>query len=107
MIGVGVRQQNRIEVPHAKGQRLLPQVGPGIDQDAARTRARRDRSTDAGACRAGRWTGRRRSRSAIIGTPCDVPVPRKVTAGWGQGMMMREGSCGAVFVASTKRIWSS
>ncbi len=33
MIGVGVRQENRIDVPHAKGQRLLPQVGTGIDQD--------------------------------------------------------------------------
>jgi len=79
-------------------------------------RARPDGSTDADACHADLWIGRPRSRrrssarhamclnqetSLSLGSPFDPARDDPECQSKGQGMMMREASCGSVFVAST------
>ena len=77
VIGVAVREEDRVDAADVVAQRLRAQVGPGVDQDARR-RASRRRWTAAAACRADRSSGRSSQSQPIIGTPCDVPVPRNV-----------------------------
>ena len=48
VIGMRVRQQDRVEMSHTKRQRLLSQVRPGIDEDArVRRHVEIDRRTQA------------------------------------------------------------
>ena len=62
VIGVPVGEEDRVNARDAVAQRLRAQVGPGVDEEAARRRSRR-RSTDGAACRGDRSSGRSRSRT--------------------------------------------
>ena len=63
VVGVGVRQQDRVDATHVVSQRLRPQVGRRVDQHAEPVVALDvDRGAQC-ACPGGRRTGRRRNRS--------------------------------------------
>ena len=85
MIGVAVREQDGINARYAARERLLAKVGGRVHEDR---RPVLDRQVDS--------DGRvRRSRLSlewqtlhwqpIIGTPCEVPLPRYVTRAFIQG----------------------
>ena len=78
MIGVAVREQDRVDARDAVRQRLLPEVGRGVDEDRrVAGHVDVDRRPQPLVARIGR---RHTSQSQpIIGTPGEVPVPRKVT----------------------------
>ncbi len=78
MIGVAVREEDGVDAADVVRQRLRAQVGPGVDQQ------RRPSSSVAmrteGRSRLSRGSVERQVAQSqpIIGTPCDVPVPRNV-----------------------------
>ena len=89
---MAVREQDRVDAPHVVRQRLRAQVGGRVDENRAHGGCAIGGCVDAdrAAQTSIRIDGRvRRSRGSvdrqtaqsqpIIGTPCDVPVPRTVT----------------------------
>ncbi len=74
-----VRVENRVDAPEVVPQRLRPQVRRRVHEHAAARR--RSSSAMDGRDRASRGSVDRHTPQSqpIIGTPCDVPVPRKRT----------------------------
>ena len=78
VIGVAVREEDGVDAADAERQRLRAQVGSGIDQQRVPVVGLdEDRRAPAPIARIGR-IDRSAQSQPIIGTPCDVPVPRKV-----------------------------
>jgi hypothetical protein len=78
VIGVAVGDEHGVDAAEPVRQRLLAQVGGGIDEDL---RVPRDVDVDRRAepLSFGSSEVQTAQSQPIIGTPCDVPVPRKVT----------------------------
>ena len=78
VIGVAVREEDRVDPADAVGQRLRAEVGSGIDEHAGPVVGI---DVDRGAQPVSRGSVERQVAHSqpIIGTPCDVPVPRNVT----------------------------
>ena len=79
VIGMTVGHQDRVHPPDAEGERLLAQVRGGVHQHAgAAVHLQIDRRA-AAAGRAGPSDRHTSHVQPIIGTPCDVPLPRIVS----------------------------
>jgi hypothetical protein len=86
VIGVAVREEDRVDAADAVAQRLQPQVGPASTSTRAPASPRRS-TGGARVARIGRPADAQ--SQPIMGTPCDVPVPRNVT-------LIHAGACAAL-----------
>ena len=101
VIGVAVREQDRVDAADVVGERLRAQVGRGVDEDRthragerralARRAARQSRSGSTAACggRADRSIGRRRSRSRSPARRATCRCPSTRDSSKAQGSMIR------------------
>ena len=73
---MAVREEDRVDAADVGAQRLRAQIGPGIDEHAAPAVS----TKIDGRRRLSRGSVERHTAQSqpIIGTPCDVPVPRNV-----------------------------
>ena len=78
VVGVAVREEDRVDARQPEPQGLRTQVRRRVHQHRQIGQLDVDGGPRCG-CRAGRRTCRHAHAQPIIGTPCEVPVPRKVT----------------------------
>ena len=77
VVGVAVREEDRVDAARSDGA-APARAGPARRRPGPGRRAARRRWRGGGARRADRSTGTSRTSQPIMGTPCDVPVPRNV-----------------------------